>query len=193
MTLPSPAINIKVKKSYPQKTANYYKKMKYDKDFHSGEIKAQTKWGTTDIWDKTRRERLLLDHIPDIYIKRIEDIGFFFLATSNKKGKCDCSFKGGGPGTMRVLDPRRFAFPDFEGNGAFMSIGNILQNPHVGCLFIDFSDGGRLRINGRASVHDSGEIKDLFPDHPRVILVEIEQVVPNCALHVPILSAGEGK
>ena len=89
---------------------------------------------------------------------------------------------------VRVLDPKRFAFPDFKGNGAFMSIGNILQNPNVGCLFIDFSDGGRLRINGRASIHDSGEIKELFPEHPRAILVEIEQVVPNCALHVPILT-----
>lgn len=167
--------------------------MTNDKDFHPGEIEAQNRWGTGKGWDSERREKLLLDHIPEQYIKRIEGLGFFFLATSNNKGECDCSFKGGGPGTVRVLDAKRFAFPDFKGNGAFMSIGNIIQNPNVGCLFIDFSDGGRLRINGKASIHDSGEIKELFPEHPRAILVEIEQVVPNCALHVPILAPKEKK
>ena len=161
--------------------------------FHAGEIEAQERWKTKDIWDEARRERLLLDQIPEDLIPRVEAMEFFFLATSNRKGECDCSFKGGGPGTVRVLDPKRFAFPDFKGNGAFMSIGNILQNPHVGCLFIDFSDGGRLRINGRASIHDSGEIKGLFPDHPRAILIEIEQVVPNCALHVPRLTPKDKK
>ncbi|MBE9503120.1 MAG: pyridoxamine 5'-phosphate oxidase family protein [Proteobacteria bacterium] len=153
--------------------------------FHEGEVEAQKRWKTGGIWDKARRERLLLDRIPEELIPRIEVMGFFFLATSNKKGECDCSFKGGGPGLIRILDPTHFAFPDFDGNGAFMSIGNILENPRVGCLFIDFSDGGRLRVNGRATVHDSGEMRDLFPDAPRVILVDIEQVVPNCSKHVP--------
>lgn len=153
--------------------------------FQPGEVEAQRRWKTDGIWDKARRERLLLDRIPEELIARIKSAAFFFLATSNKKGECDCSFKGGGPGLIHILDPARFAFPDFEGNGAFMSIGNILENPNVGCLFIDFSDGGRLRVNGRASVHDSGEIKDLFPSAPRVILIDIKQVVPNCAKHVP--------
>ena len=56
-----------------------------------------------------------------------------------------------------------------------------------GILFIDFTDGARLRVNGRASVHDDGAIKELFPDQTRIILVEIEQVVPNCAAHIPKL------
>jgi len=73
-----------------------------------------------------------------------------------------------------------------------MSVGNILKNPHVGMLFIDFTDGARLRVNGRASVHDDGAIKELFPDQPRVILVDIEQVVPNCAAHIPRLVPGSG-
>ena len=161
--------------------------MTKDNDFHDGEVKAQERWNRTSIWDKGRRERLLWDHIPEAFFERIEKAPFFFLATSNAKGECDCSFKGGGPGLIRILDGCRFAFPDFDGNGAFMSIGNILQNPNVGCLFIDFSDGARLRVNGKASIHDSGEMKDLFPDHPRVISVEIEQVVPNCAAHIPKL------
>jgi hypothetical protein len=158
-----------------------------DPYFHDGELKAQEKWDTSRIWDKERRERLLWNQIPESLFERLEGAPFFFLATSNSKGECDCSFKGGGPGLIRIIDSRHFAFPDFKGNGAFMSIGNFMQNPHVGCLFIDFSSGERLRINGKASIHDAGEIKDLFPNHPRVILVEIDQVVPNCAAHIPKL------
>ena len=159
-----------------------------DNNFHAGEIAAQQRWQTTHLWDAARRDRLLMDHIPESLHERISNAPFFFLATSDNNGSCDCSFKGGGPGIIRIINKTRLAFPDYDGNGAFMSVGNILQNPHVGMLFIDFADGARLRVNGRASVHADGEIKALFPDQPRVILVEIEQVVPNCAAHVPRLA-----
>ncbi len=162
-----------------------------DRDFHSGEQSAQQRWDTQHIWDSERRTRLLWGAIPDELIPRIEAAPFFFLATSNRKGECDCSFKGGGPGLIRVLDAKTFVFPDMAGNGAFMSLGNIIDNPHVGCLFIDFSTAERLRINGRASIHDEGELMDLFPAHDRVVQVSIEQVVPNCPAHIPKLVPAE--
>lgn len=155
--------------------------------FHPGEQAAQQRWQTTTLWDSARKERLLWDRLPEDLHSRIEAAPFFFLATSSPDGRCDCSFKGGGPGLIQVIDARRFAFPDFDGNGAFMSLGNILLNPQVGCLFIDFGDGARLRVNGRASVHEAGPITALFPEHRRVVLVDIEQVVPNCPRHIPRL------
>ncbi|MDP2322483.1 MAG: pyridoxamine 5'-phosphate oxidase family protein, partial [Gammaproteobacteria bacterium] len=151
-----------------------------DQSFHSGEIDAQQRWSTAGMWDEARRERLLWDHIPSQLHARLEGAVFFFLATSSPDGRCDCSFKGGGPGLIRILDARKFAFPDFDGNGAFMSLGNILLNPHVGCLFIDFNDGGRLRVNGRAEIVEQGPVLAYFPGATRVVLVNIEQVVPNC-------------
>jgi hypothetical protein len=159
----------------------------HQETFHPGEQEAQRRWQTADLWDSARKERLLWDHLPEDFHPRIAGAPFFFLATSSPDGRCDCSFKGGGPGLIRIIDARRFAFPDFDGNGAFLSLGNILLNPQVGCLFIDFSDGARLRVNGRASVHEDGPIAALFPEHRRVVLVEIEQVVPNCPQHVPRL------
>ena len=155
--------------------------------FHAGERAAQQRWGTPDLWDEARQKRLLFDHIPLAYHARLEGAPFFFLATSAPDGRSDCSFKGGGPGLIRILDAQHFAFPDFAGNGAFMSLGNILLNPHVGCLFIDFNDGGRLRVNGKAEIHDSGDSLALFSGSQRVIVVAVEQVVPNCPLHVPRL------
>lgn len=155
--------------------------------FHPGEQQAQQRWQTTGLWDDARKQRLLWNHIPESLHARIEAAPFFFLATSSPDGRCDCSFKGGGPGLVRMLDARRLAFPDFDGNGAFMSLGNLLLNPHVGCLFVDFNDGARLRVNGRATVHEDGPIAALFPACRRVVVVDVEQVVPNCRQHVPRL------
>ncbi|MBK6909193.1 MAG: pyridoxamine 5'-phosphate oxidase family protein [Rhodocyclaceae bacterium] len=158
--------------------------------FHPGELAAQDRWGTPGLWDTARRQRLLWDHLPPELNARIEGAPFFFLATSDDTGRCDCSFKGGGPGLIRIIDKRCFAFPDFDGNGAFMSLGNLLRNPHVGCLFIDFTDGARLRVNGRARICEGAEAGALFPllpDCRRAVRVDIEQVVPNCAQHIPLL------
>lgn len=156
-------------------------------NFHAGEREAQERWNSASLWDAARKERLLWDHVPRALHGRLEAAAFFFLATSAPDGRCDCSFKGGGPGLVRFLDTRRFAFPDFDGNGAFMSIGNILLNPHIGCLFIDFTDGARLRVNGRATIHEADATAGLFPAHRRIIHVVVEQAVPNCARHIPRL------
>jgi len=158
-----------------------------DDFFHSGEQTAQYRWGTRTLWDRPRRERLLYREIPATFIPRLARAPFFFLASSNAGGECDCSFKGGNPYAIAVIDARRFVFPDFEGNGAFMSLGNILQNPRVGCLFIDFNDGARLRINGRASIHETGDLMACFPGAARVVAVDVEQVVPNCDRYIPRL------
>lgn len=157
------------------------------RSFHDGERQLQQRWQTDSLWDDARRDRLLWDRIPAELHARIEEAPFFFLATSSPDGRCDCSFKGGGPPLVRILDERTFVFPDFDGNGAFMSLGNVVLNPHVGCLFIDFSDGARLRINGRAQILDDGPLRALFPGSARVVRVRVEQVVPNCARHIPKL------
>ncbi|WP_461519751.1 pyridoxamine 5'-phosphate oxidase family protein [Porticoccus sp.] len=161
--------------------------MNDESPFHPGERQAQRSWGTTTLWTAERQEQLLWESIPVEIQPRIESAPFFFLATSDDRGHCDCSFKGGGPGLVRVIDDRHFAFPDFDGNGAFMSLGNILCNPHVGCLFIDFTDGARLRINGLAKIIEAAEAKRLFPDADRAIVVAIKQVIPNCAKYIPKL------
>ncbi len=159
----------------------------WKKAFQPAERSAQQRWGNPEVWDDARIQRLIWNQMPAELHPRIEAVPFFFLASSNRKGECDCSFKGGGPGLVRVLNERQLAFPDYDGNQAFMSLGNILDNPRVGMLFIDFSDGARLRVNGRAAIHDEGAALALFANARRVVLVDVEQVVPNCAAYVPAL------
>jgi len=157
------------------------------KTFEPTEQVAQQRWGNPEIWDDARIARLIWDLVPEQYHSRIESAPFFFLATSNRKGDCDCSFKGGGPHLVKMISEMQLAFPDFDGNQAFMSLGNILDNPKVGMLFIDFSDGARLRVNGSAAIHENGSFLALFEKAKRVVVVDVEQVVPNCAAHIPKL------
>lgn len=154
--------------------------------FHPGELRAQAAWGREGTWDPARIERLIWNEIPAEHRARVEAFPFFFLATSDDRGHCDCSFKGGGPGTLKLSGGRRLSFPDYDGNGAFMSLGNILVNPNVGLLLIDFEDGARLRIDGRARVEGPDEAR--FPGAPRVVEVEITRVVPNCSRFIPRLA-----
>lgn len=157
--------------------------------FHAGELDAQQRWGNPELWTEARVKQLIWDRIPEPAHARIEAAPFFFLATSSPDGRCDCSYKGGGPGLVKVLAPDRLAFPHFEarvkGNGAYMSLGNILLNYHVSLLFIDFSDGARLRVNGRASIHENAELMKSFPQAECVVVVDIERVVPSCPAYIP--------
>ena len=81
----------------------------------------------------------------------IESVIFFFLATADNEGRPDCSFKGGAAGFVRVTSPSELAFPDFDGNGMFKSLGNLLVNPNVGLLFIDFEKPRRLAYSASSS------------------------------------------
>ncbi|MHA1564894.1 MAG: pyridoxamine 5'-phosphate oxidase family protein [Alphaproteobacteria bacterium] len=157
-------------------------------NFHSGELVAQERWGKAGAWNRESADMLLWKDVPGEYHQRLQGAPFFFLATSDADGRSDCAFKGGGPGLVRMLSGTRLAFPDYAGNNAFTSLGNILSNPLVSLLFIDFTDGARLRINGRADIHDDGEAKKLFPDASRVVVVDIEFVMPLCPSHVPRLA-----
>jgi predicted pyridoxine 5'-phosphate oxidase superfamily flavin-nucleotide-binding protein len=111
---------------------------------------------------------------------------FFFLASADPEGRPDCSFKGGAPGFVRVIGPDELAFPDYDGNGMFKSLGNIFANPHVGLLFIRMGDRpGRLRVNGTASVsRDDPEIGD-YVGAQLLVRVKARAIFPNCPRYIP--------
>ena len=113
---------------------------------------------------------------------------FFFLATADAEGRPDCSFKGGDPGFARVLAPDLLAFPDYDGNGMFKSLGNIRANPAVGLLFMAFDPAAkpaRLRVNGTAEVvEDDPSLRD-FPGGQLLVRVTPLHIFPNCPRYVP--------
>ena len=114
----------------------------------------------------------------------IERCAMFFHATADAQGRPDCSYKGGRPGFVRVVDPQTLAFPDYDGNGMFRSLGNVRVNPHVGLLFIDFESPGRVRVNGLATVHDDDPLLSEFPGAQLIVRVQVERIFPNCPRYI---------
>jgi uncharacterized protein len=134
-----------------------------------------------------------------------------FIATSDAAGDCDCSFRAGQPGFLRVLDDRTIAYPEYRGNGVMASLGNILENPHVGILMIDFSrDLIGLHVNGTAEIAGADYLTGLeCPAGPDClagpgedvaasvagpgkrpvhwVLVRVTEAFVHCSKHIPRL------
>ncbi|HKM78641.1 MAG TPA: pyridoxamine 5'-phosphate oxidase family protein [Candidatus Bathyarchaeia archaeon] len=114
----------------------------------------------------------------------VEQSSFFFLATADAGGVPDCSYKGGLPGFVRVVDDRTLAFPHYDGNGMFRSLGNITVNHHVAMLFIDFEEPDRLRINGTATIHYDDPLTTTFPGSQLIVRVRAESIFQNCPRYI---------
>ena len=116
----------------------------------------------------------------------IESAHYFFLATADREGRPDCSFKGGMPGFVRVVGPSELAFPDYDGNGMFKSLGNIVVNPSVGLLFIAMHDKPRrLRVNGTATVTRGDPLLAHTVGAQLIVRVQARAIFPNCPRYIP--------
>ena len=114
----------------------------------------------------------------------------FFLATADAQGRPSCSYKGGDPGFVRVLDEHTLVFPNFDGNGMYLSMGNTCENPNVGLLFVDFEHPSRLRVNGVASLEQAAAVDPPYPAAQFVVKVRVREVFPNCPRYIHRLNAG---
>jgi uncharacterized protein len=153
--------------------------------FHDGSRRFQDRFDTRRLADRID-ERLMRSTIGADERAFIERMDMFFLATADADGRPQCSYKGGDPGFVRVLDERTIAFPSYDGNGMFLSIGNLAVNPHVGLLFIDFRARrpSRLRLNGIASIDERDPLRTAYPSAQLVVRVRATQVFPNCPRYI---------
>jgi len=154
--------------------------------YHEGSRRLQDRFDT----------RRLADRLDERFVQRpvigpddqsfIERMDMFFLATADAEGRPQCSYKGGDPGFVRVLDERTVAFPNYDGNGMYLSMGNLLVNPHVGMLFVDFVSErpSRLRLNGIASVDEEDELVARYPEAQFIVRVDVTQFFPNCPRYI---------
>lgn len=151
--------------------------------FHSGSRSLQDRFDTKALAD--RIDGLLVsDTISENDRTFIEESDMFFLATADAEGRPTCSYKGGEPGFVRVLDPHTLAFPNFDGNGMYLSTGNVLVNPAVGMLFIDFERGHRMRLEGTASIDLDDPLLCDYLEAQFVVRVRARAVYPNCPRYI---------
>jgi hypothetical protein len=154
-----------------------------DTMYHDGSRALQDRFGVRRLADRMV-ERIVHETFSDEDRAFIESRPLFFLATADAHGRPDCSYKGGRPGFVRIVDERTLAFPSYDGNGMFKSAGNVLVNPHVGLLFIDFESPKRLRVNGRARIDADDPLLAGFAGADLVVRVRADAIFPNCPRYI---------
>jgi predicted pyridoxine 5'-phosphate oxidase superfamily flavin-nucleotide-binding protein len=151
--------------------------------FEESHRKLQRQFDTVRLADRIE-ERLYHEHIAPDDRAFIERMDMFFLATADAAGHPNCSYKGGDPGFVRVIDEHTLVFPNYDGNGMYISMGNAAANAHVGMLFIDFENQKRMRVNGTAHLEPSDSITPPYPEAQFIVRVAVRQVFPNCPRYI---------
>lgn len=151
--------------------------------FHEEQRALQDRFDTRKLADRLQ-ETIIQPVISPEDQAYIADKNMFFLATVDGAGQANCSYKGGQRGFVRVMDEKTLAFPIYDGNGMYMSAGNVLVNPNVGMLFIDFERQSRLRVNGIATIDHHDPLLAEYPEAQMIIRVAVREVFPNCPRYI---------
>ncbi len=163
---------------------------------HHGELEMRARFPSSYHWNEHNLSLMMAPTIPISLARFIEAQPFFFIATASNTGHCDASFRGrdydaSGKAlpALRVIDERHLVFPDFSGNGLYNSLGNIVTNPHIGMLFVDFERQRRARVNGHAEIRIADdEIHSVWPQAQAAIFVTVQQAYGNCKARIPRLT-----
>ena len=168
----------------------------------SGEQQAQARFGTAARAAAFYEHQMLasLNQPMQQFIARMEMV---YIATADAKGNCDCSFRAGLPGFVQVLDEKTLAYPEYRGNGVLASVGNLLENPHIGLIFLDYYQTTvGLHVHGRTRVLDrdaaaalpnrshamTESAHSMGGRQPKAwIVISVEEAYIHCSKHVPLL------
>ena len=151
--------------------------------FHEGNRTLQDRFDTRRLADRLE-DVIVRDTFNDNDREFLARMDMFFLATADEHGRPNCSYKGGDPGFVRVVDDHTLAFPNYDGNGMYLSMGNVLKNEAVGMLFIDFENQWRMRVNGDASIDEHDPLMVDFPEAQFIVRVRAREIFPNCPRYI---------
>ena len=153
-------------------------------DFYSKQHRQfQNLRDTHNLADRLQ-EIIVENQVSEQHRPFIESRDFFFLTTVDHRGYPTCSYKGGNTGLVRVLDPQTLVFPNYDGNGMFLSIGNIQGNAKIGMLFIDFETPHRIRVHGDAFIQADDPLLYEYPGADMIVRVKISEIFINCPRYI---------
>ncbi len=158
--------------------------------YHAGQRRLQERFDAVRLADRVAEKTTQVE-LDDFDIAFVGRQIMFFLATADSQGEPFCTYRGGDPGFVRVVDSRTLVWPEYNGNGMFLAPGNILVNPRVHVLFIDFATQQRLRVAGRASLAFEGTLVESFYGARFVVKVAVDRVFPNCKRYIPKMEVTE--
>lgn len=145
--------------------------------------KLQAKFETEKLADAV--EHIIVhEEVMDDDRAFIESRDMFFLSTIDNEGRPTVSYKGGDPGFIKVVDEKTIAFPSYDGNGMFMSMGNISGNKLVGILFIDLENPHRLRLQGEASIDENDPLLAEYKEADMIVRVNVSNIWKNCPRYI---------
>lgn len=143
----------------------------------------QDQFGTPKLAERLD-QMIVLSEIDDSHKGFIETRDLFFLTTVDHRGYPTCSYKGGTAGFIKVIDNKTIAFPSYDGNGMFLSMGNITANNKVGLLFIDFETPHRVRVHGNASIDKNDPLLSEFHSAELIVRISVEEIFVNCPRYI---------
>ena len=151
--------------------------------YHDGSRALQDRFDTRRLADRLHdmfRSRWTLEEVRAV----VEAAPMFFLATADREGRPQCSYKGGAPGFVQILAPMELCFPNYDGNGMYLSAGNIDENPAIQMLFVDFEHPNRVRVSGQATLSDDPALVGRYPGAQFAVHVAVTDVFPNCPRYI---------
>jgi len=151
--------------------------------YHEGSRALQDAFDTRRLADRLE-EVIVHEAFTDRDREFIERMPMFFLATVDERGRANCSYKGGAPGFVRVVDEHTLAFPNYDGNGMYLSAGNVARTHEVGLLFIDFVGRWRMRVNGAATIDLDDPLIEAYPEAQFVTRVRPREIFANCPRYI---------
>ncbi|MCJ8313725.1 MAG: pyridoxamine 5'-phosphate oxidase family protein [Saccharospirillaceae bacterium] len=158
--------------------------------FFDNQLKAQQQYKERKLPPEIIINKIITTSLSSSQIDFIRQCFFCFIASSNKQGQCDCSFRGSDIDCadsdlllplLKVISPDVLIMPDFSGNGIFDTVGNFLDNKNIGMIFIDFEKGIRLRVNGEVKIlQPTSEYLTLWPNAKRIFEITTKRCFFNC-------------
>ncbi|MEM9613690.1 MAG: pyridoxamine 5'-phosphate oxidase family protein [Actinomycetota bacterium] len=143
----------------------------------------QTRFDSVPLADRVE-QAIVADEIGEMHQGFIESRDFFFLSTVNGSGEPTVSYKGGDVGLVTVVDPNTIVFPFYDGNGMFLSAGNIVDQAKIGMLFIDFETPNRMRVQATASLVEDDPLLERYPGALTLARARVDKVFLNCARYI---------
>lgn len=143
----------------------------------------QDEFGTRNLADRVEQLICRTEFDPDTQAF-VESMDMFFLSSLDERGRPTVSYKGGDPGFVRVVDARTLVFPSYDGNGMYLSMGNLAANPQVGLLFISFERPHRIRLQGLASVSRDDPMRIHYKEAELIVRVQLSELWQNCPRYI---------
>lgn len=152
----------------------------HDDFYTDAQRKLQDENGTTKL-SHAVIQAIVRDALEDYHVDYIQSRDYFFLSTVTAEGDPTVSYKGGPVGFVKHLGDNTLVFPNYDGNGMWLSMGNIDAASKIGMLFMDFETPWRIRVQGDAKISKDPELMAYFPGCNMVAVVDVTRVFQNCA------------